>query len=88
MMTTNTKKTIKLLTGIQVPELEVKTLDGKLWQLSEQKPQNFTLIIFYRGWFCPICHSYLGVAEKETKQNNFWILRANKCVQVQGKKVR
>ncbi|MBE9192598.1 AhpC/TSA family protein [Gloeocapsopsis crepidinum LEGE 06123] len=47
----------KLMTGTQIPELEVKTLDGNFWKL-EQKPQ-FTMIVFYRGWFCPICQSYL-----------------------------
>lgn len=64
MVTTNTTNTTKLLTGTQVLELEVKTLDGKLWKLSEQQPKNFTLIIFYRGWFCPICHNYLAELER------------------------
>lgn len=59
MMTTNTTMTAKLMTGTQVPELEVKTLDGKLWKLSQQKPQNLTMLIFYRGWFCPICQTYI-----------------------------
>ncbi|MTJ51213.1 AhpC/TSA family protein [Anabaena sp. UHCC 0253] len=63
-MTTTETKTIKLLTGTQVPELVVKTLDDKVWKLSEQKPQNFTLIIFYRGWFCPICQNYLAELER------------------------
>jgi peroxiredoxin len=48
----------KLLTGQKVRSLEVNTLDGKIWKLSEQKPEKLTLIIFYRGWFCPICKSY------------------------------
>lgn len=68
-MTTTETKTTKLLTGVQVPKLEVKTLDGKVWKLFEQKPQNFTLIVFYRGWFCPICHQYL--AELERVLDNF-----------------
>ncbi|MEQ9552021.1 MAG: hypothetical protein RIM23_20735 [Coleofasciculus sp. G3-WIS-01] len=43
MMTTETETmTAKLMTGTPVPELEVKTLDGKLWKLSEQKPQKLT----------------------------------------------
>ncbi|WP_373538353.1 peroxiredoxin-like family protein [Chamaesiphon sp.] len=58
-MTTNTTKTSKLLTGTQVPALEVKTLDGKTWKLIDRQPENLTLIIFYRGWFCPICKTYL-----------------------------
>nr|WP_069791714.1 peroxiredoxin-like family protein [Cyanobacterium sp. IPPAS B-1200]OEJ77707.1 alkyl hydroperoxide reductase [Cyanobacterium sp. IPPAS B-1200] len=48
----------KLLTGKKVPSLEVNTLDGKIWKLSAQKPEKLTLIIFYRGCFCPICKSY------------------------------
>jgi peroxiredoxin len=63
-MTTTETKTTKLLTGTHVPELEVKTLDGKLWKLSERKPQNLTMVVFYRGWFCPICRSYLAELER------------------------
>ncbi len=43
-----------------VPALEVATLDGGTWKLSEQKPENFTLVVFYRGLHCPICSKYLG----------------------------
>lgn len=65
MMTTKTETmTAKLMTGTQVPELEVKTLAGKLWKISEQKPQNLTMIVFYRGVFCPICHSYLAEIDR------------------------
>jgi len=42
-----------------VPSLEVPTLDGKTWRLSDQKPENFTLIVVYRGFHCPICSNYL-----------------------------
>ncbi|MCP5420313.1 MAG: AhpC/TSA family protein [Gammaproteobacteria bacterium] len=42
-----------------VPELSVPTVDGPQWTLAEQKPANFTLIVFYRGLHCPICKMYL-----------------------------
>jgi len=42
-----------------VPALEVPTLDSKTWRLSDQKPENFTLIVVYRGLHCPICSNYL-----------------------------
>ncbi len=45
--------------GIRTPELEVKTLDGDTWRLSNQKPKNFTMIVAYRGLHCPICKTYL-----------------------------
>ncbi len=42
-----------------VPDLKVATLGGKIWKLSEQSPDNFTLLIFFRGLHCPICSTYL-----------------------------
>ena len=42
-----------------VPELEVATVGGDTWKLSEQTPENFSLVVFYRGFHCPVCRSYL-----------------------------
>lgn len=41
-----------------VPELKLNTTDGQ-WSLSAQQPDNFTLLVFYRGYHCPICRNYL-----------------------------
>ena len=46
-----------------VPELDVSTLQGQ-WSLSEQAPENFTMIVFYRGLHCPICSKYLTELNK------------------------
>ena len=43
-----------------VPALEVDTLDGGRWKLAEQKPRNFSMIVFYRGLHCPVCRKYTG----------------------------
>jgi len=46
-----------------VPALEVDTLDGS-WSLADQSPENFTMIVFYRGLHCPICSKYIGELDK------------------------
>lgn len=43
----------------QAPSLKVETLEGKTWELSQQKPAFFTMIVFYRGLHCPLCEKYL-----------------------------
>ncbi len=49
----------RLLPRQPVPSLEVPTVNGGLWSLAGQTPENFTLIVFYRGLHCPICKPYL-----------------------------
>jgi len=41
-----------------VPSLEFDTLGGGRWSLAAQKPQNFTMVVFYRGLHCPVCRRY------------------------------
>lgn len=43
-----------------VPELSVATLGGDTWTLSGQTPENFTMVVFFRGYHCPICSKYLA----------------------------
>ncbi|MDP6572484.1 MAG: peroxiredoxin-like family protein [Rhodospirillales bacterium] len=52
-----------------VPELEVPTVDGGAWKLSESAPENFTMVAFYRGLHCPICAGYLG--DLDRKRDDF-----------------
>jgi len=41
-----------------VPALEFDTVGGGHWSLAAQKPQNFTMVVFYRGLHCPVCRKY------------------------------
>ena len=41
------------------PDLQFPLLDGNQWTLADQKPGNFTLVVFYRGLHCPLCKKYL-----------------------------
>ena len=47
-----------------IPELDVTLAGGGRWSLSESKPENFDLIVVYRGLHCPICKTYLGKLDK------------------------
>ncbi|PQO22609.1 alkyl hydroperoxide reductase [Rhodobacteraceae bacterium WD3A24] len=49
----------RLMPGTKAPALEVDTLDGP-WKLSDQRPENFTMIVFYRGLHCPVCKGFMG----------------------------
>ena len=43
-----------------VPSLDLPLVGGGNFSLSDQTPENFTLVVFYRGRHCPICSMYLG----------------------------
>ncbi|MBV9511700.1 MAG: AhpC/TSA family protein [Caulobacteraceae bacterium] len=42
-----------------VPALRVPVLGGGTWDLAEQRPERFSLLVFYRGFHCPVCTTYL-----------------------------
>lgn len=42
-----------------VPPLAVDLADGGSFDLTKEKPTNFTLVVFYRGLHCPICKGQL-----------------------------
>lgn len=43
----------------KAPNLQFPLLDGNQWHLEDQHPDNFTLVVFYRGLHCPLCKKYL-----------------------------
>jgi peroxiredoxin len=42
-----------------VPALHVPTLSHGSFDLATEAPEQFSLVVFYRGLHCPICHKYL-----------------------------
>lgn len=42
------------------PDLEFDLVGGGRWRLADRQPENFTMIVAYRGLHCPICRPYLG----------------------------
>jgi peroxiredoxin len=51
-----------------VPALELPLVGGGTWKLAERKPENFTMVVFYRGLHCPICSRYLGDLNKKAEK--------------------
>jgi len=48
----------------EVPDFSVTLMDGSTWKLSDQNPENFTMIVAYRGLHCPLCKMYLSKLNK------------------------
>lgn len=42
-----------------VPALSAALMPEGQWTLNQDKPKNFTLLVFYRGLHCPICRKSL-----------------------------
>lgn len=59
----------------QAPELEISLVNGGTWKLSSQKPENFTMLVFYRGLHCPVCKSY--TEELQTLKEKYEALGVN-----------
>ena len=53
----------RLIPNQPVPPLRVKTVGGPCWRLCDQKPQHFTLVLFYRGLHCAFCKAQLQAYE-------------------------
>lgn len=51
-----------------VPDLSVPLVGGPRWRLCDQKPQHFTMLVFYRGLHCSECKAYLTEAEARLKE--------------------
>ncbi|MFL1896619.1 peroxiredoxin-like family protein [Aquimarina sp. 2-A2] len=43
----------------KVPELELDLINDTKWSLADQNPDNYSLLVFYRGLHCPVCKKYL-----------------------------
>lgn len=52
----------------QAPALSFPLLSGGTWTLADRKPDNFTIVVFYRGHHCPICKTYMKEIEAQLDQ--------------------
>ena len=49
------------------PKLKLKTTADCDWNLEDEKKENMTLVVFYRGKHCPICKQYLTELDQRAK---------------------
>lgn len=57
-----------LQTGVQVPNPEVRTLEGKVVPLDTVRNGDPVVLVFYRGGWCPFCMRHLS-ALQEVKED-------------------
>lgn len=50
----------KLMPDTKAPALKLPLVGGGTFDLATETPENFTMILFYRGHHCPVCKGYLG----------------------------
>lgn len=48
-----------LIPGQTTPDLDLPLTIQARFALSAQQPENFTMLVFYRGKHCPVCRGYL-----------------------------
>lgn len=51
-------------TGLEVPDFEVKLLNGESWRSRSNDTEKFTLLNVYRGKWCGQCKKHLSALDK------------------------
>ncbi|QHI35105.1 putative peroxiredoxin [Kordia antarctica] len=49
----------------KAPEIIVNLVNDTTWKFSEQSPENFVMILFYRGKHCPVCKKQLEELQRK-----------------------
>lgn len=55
---------VRLLPGSRAPALKVPLARGGRWSLSDQAPENFTLVVVFRGVHCSFCKPEIETLQK------------------------
>ncbi len=77
MVPEDAKEICPILIGEKVPESELKNIKNESVQITEEIKDRGTVLIFYRGGWCPYCNkqlSGLSEVEEEIKEEGFQII--------------
>lgn len=55
----------RILPRTKTPELTFELVSGESWSLGAQSPDAFTMVVFYRGYHCPVCQNQLEDLQKK-----------------------
>lgn len=61
------EKVHPLAKGAAVPDVTLQTADGRKFALKAETSTHPTVIIFYRGGWCPFCNAHLADVQKAEK---------------------
>ncbi|MBW6484282.1 MAG: AhpC/TSA family protein [Vicingaceae bacterium] len=59
-----------LLIGENAPDVEVKDINGKATSLKTILTEKPTIVMFYRGGWCPFCNAHLAELQEAEKEIN------------------
>jgi len=62
------KQVNPILTGTTIPDAAVKTIEGKTVSIQELVRQQPTVLIFYRGGWCPYCNQHMAELQQSQQQ--------------------
>jgi thiol-disulfide isomerase/thioredoxin len=62
------EQTQPLSTGAKVPTVLLKTVDGQTVELVDFIKEKPTVLVFYRGGWCPYCNTQLGQLKEIEQQ--------------------
>ncbi|MCZ0988266.1 peroxiredoxin-like family protein [Streptomyces diastatochromogenes] len=65
-----------------VPALDVPLVGGGRWVLADQRPDRFSLVVFYRGVHCPMCRAH--VTELDGLIDEFAAVGVDRVLAVSG----
>ena len=55
--------TARLMPDTQAPALDLPLVGGGRFSLAGARPAAMSMLVFYRGYHCPLCKSYMGKLE-------------------------
>ena len=61
------EKVTPIAKGVTVPDVTLRTVDGKSFALKAETKDKPTVLIFYRGGWCPYCNAHLADVQKAEK---------------------
>ncbi|WP_245624922.1 redoxin domain-containing protein [Jannaschia seosinensis] len=67
------------LPGQPAPELKLDLIIDAEWDLADQSPDAFTMIVFYRGLHCPICKQVLSDMRRDYDE---WLAKGVEIINV------
>jgi len=51
-----------------IPPLRFPLAGGGEFDLAAERPRHFTMVVFYRGWHCPVCRGYLAQLDRRIEE--------------------
>ena len=51
---------MRVIPGDTMPAIDARLVGGGRWALAREQPEKLSLLVFYRGVFCPVCRVWLA----------------------------